>query len=297
MTDKDSKSVKVWCNEITADYTLEQRKNWYSNVAHVYHQARPRYPKTLIHRAVELAQLPAQASILEIGCGPGIATVEFAELGFSMVCLEPSLAACKLAQRNCSAYPNVEIINTTFEEWQLEPRRFNAILAATSMHWVSPEIRVQKSAEALQDNGSIIMLWNTPPHPNDEICHQLDEVYQTQAPSIPEFAGYGAIEIAQANLKEIEQDFINSGLFQNFLSEQLVCHTTHSIDEYLTLLSTTSPYIKLESRQRASLFSGLRDVLERICTGRLKTSYLSALQVSRVKSIAYQNKIGYSVLI
>ncbi|MEQ9485169.1 class I SAM-dependent methyltransferase [Coleofasciculus sp. F4-SAH-05] len=282
MTDKDSASVKVWCSEITAAYTLEQRKHWYSDVANIYHQARPRYPKTLIHRAVELARLPAQATILEIGCGPGIATVEFAELGFSMVCLEPSQEACKLAKNNCSAYPNVEIINTTFEEWQLEPGRFNAILAATSMHWVSPEIRVQKSADALQDNGSIIMLWNTPPHPNDEICHQLDDVYQTQAPSIPKFARYGSIETHQANLKEIEQDFIKSGLFQIFLSEQLVCDKTHSIDEYLTLLSTISPYIKLDSRQRASLFSGLRDVLEKTCTGRLKTSYLSALQIAQV---------------
>ncbi|MEQ8538497.1 MAG: class I SAM-dependent methyltransferase [Coleofasciculus sp. D1-CHI-01] len=282
MTDKDSASVKVWCSGIKDAYTLEQRKHWYSDVANVYDQARPRYPKTLIHRAVKLARLPAKATILEIGCGPGIATVEFAELGFSMVCLEPSPAACKLAKSNCSAYPNVEIINTTFEEWQLEPGRFNAILAATSMHWVAPEIRVQKSAEALQNKGSIIMLWNTPPHPNDEICHQFDEVYQTQAPSIPKFARYGSIETHQANLKEIEQDFTNSGLFHNFLSEQLVCHTTHSIDEYLTLLSTISPYIKLESRQRMSLFSGLRDVLERTCTGRIKTSYLSALQIAQV---------------
>jgi len=282
MTDKDSASVKVWCSGIKDAYTLEQRKHWYSDVANVYDQARPRYSKSLINRAVELARLPAQATILEIGCGPGIATVEFAELGFSMVCLEPSPAACQLAKSNCSAYPNVEIINTTFEEWQLEPRRFNAILAATSMHWVSPEIRVQKSAKALQDKGSIMMLWNTPPHPNDEICHQFDEVYQTQAPSIPEFARYGSIETHQANLKEIEQDFIYSGLFQNFFTEQLVCNTTHSIDEYLTLLSTISPYIKLESRQQMSLFSGLRDVLERTCTGRIKTSYLSALQIAQV---------------
>jgi len=282
MTDKDSASVKVWCSGIKDAYTLEQRKHWYSDVANVYDQARPRYSKSLIHRAVELAKLPAQATILEIGCGPGIATVEFAELGFSMVCLEPSPAACQLAKSNCSAYPNVEIINTTFEEWQLEPGRFNAILAATSMHWVSPEIRVQKSAKALQDKGSIMMLWNTPPHPNDEICHQFDEVYQTQAPSIPEFARYGSIETHQANLKEIEQDFIYSGLFQNFFTEQLVCNTTHSIDEYLTLLSTISPYIKLESRQQMLLFSGLRDVLERTCTGRIKTSYLSALQIAQV---------------
>jgi len=280
---QDSDSVKAWCSEITTSYTLEQRKQWYSVVAHAYNQVRPRYLQKLIDRAVELAHFPPQATILEIGCGPGIATVEFAKLGFSMVCLEPSQEACQLAQINCAVYPNVKIINTTFEEWQLEPNKFNAVLAATSIHWITPEVRCQKSAEALQDNGSLILLWNTPPHPNDEICHLLDEVYQTYAPSIPKSVRYQARETHQANFQEIGQDFLNSGLFQDLRSEQLVCETTHNIDEYLLLLSTMSPYMKLEPQQRDALFVGLTEMLERNSTGSLQTAYLSAVQVAKIK--------------
>lgn len=280
---QDSESVKAWCSEVAATYTLEQKKHWYSEVANAYNQVRPRYPQPLINRAVELAQLPERAIILEIGCGPGIATGEFAQLGFSMVCLEPSQDACQLARRNCATYPNVEIINTTFEEWELESNKFNAVLAATSLHWVSPEIRYQKSAEALRENGSLILLWNTPPHPNDEICHQLDEVYQIHAPSIPKSVRYQARETHRANFVEIGKNIIDSGLFENLVSEQLVCETRYSINDYLALLSTMSPYIKLESQQRASLFAELRKVLERHCTGSLETSYLSALQIAQVK--------------
>jgi hypothetical protein len=36
-------------------------------------------------------------------------------------------------------------LNTTFEEWELELERFNAVLAATSFHWVSPEVRYAKA--------------------------------------------------------------------------------------------------------------------------------------------------------
>jgi hypothetical protein len=57
---------------------LEQRRNWYSPVADVYYNARPRYPEKLIERSVILAQLFLDASILEVGCGPGNATVAFA---------------------------------------------------------------------------------------------------------------------------------------------------------------------------------------------------------------------------
>jgi len=157
---KDAEPRKTWYSEVAA-YTSEERKTWYSEVADAYNRVRPRYPQELICRAVEVAQLPADAAILEVGCGPGTATIGFAQLGFSMVCLEPSLEACQLAQQNCASYSTVEIRNTTFEEWELETERFHALLAATSFHWVSPEIGYPKADAALQNNGFLILLWNT----------------------------------------------------------------------------------------------------------------------------------------
>ncbi len=62
------------------DYSLEQRKNWYSKVADAYNKTRPRYPQKLINRTVEIANLSKNTQILEIGCGPGTATTEFAKL-------------------------------------------------------------------------------------------------------------------------------------------------------------------------------------------------------------------------
>ena len=92
---------------MNADKDLEARRSWYSAAAAAYNRVRPRYPVDLIESAIELAQLGPKAKILEIGCGPGIATVEFARRGFSMVCVEPSLEMCKFARQNCAEYPNV----------------------------------------------------------------------------------------------------------------------------------------------------------------------------------------------
>ncbi|BBD63937.1 type 12 methyltransferase [Nostoc commune NIES-4072] len=69
---------------------LEQRKNWYSPAAEAYNKARPRYPEDLIHQVMEVAQLSTDSKILEVGCGPATATVAFAQLGCSMICLEPN---------------------------------------------------------------------------------------------------------------------------------------------------------------------------------------------------------------
>lgn len=264
---------KTWYSE-----DLEQRKNWYNEVADAYDKTRPRYPKELIARAVELAQLSRKAAILEIGCGPGTATIEFAQWGFSMLCLEPSQKAYQLARLNCTSYPDVEIINTTFEEWKLEPERFQSVVAATSFHWVSPDIGYTKAAAALQDKGSLILLWNTAPQPNDEIYQVLDEVYQAQAPSL---AQYEDRKTQEENLRRVGQAAIDSGRFKNLVSEQLVCEVAYSINDYLALLSTLSPYIALEPQKRDSLFAGLRNVLERNYIRSIQTSYLSVFHVAQ----------------
>ena len=256
----------------------QDKKNWYSEVADAYNRVRPGYLKKIVDRVVELAQLPPGGKVLEIGCGPGTATTSFARLGFSMVCLEPSQEACQLARRNCCQYQNVEIINTTFEEWELQPDRFNAVLAATSFHWVSPEVGFSKAAATLKDHGSLILLWNTGAQPQSEIDRLLDEVYQTHAPSLVRDKDG---ESDRENLRKFVQTVIDSGWFRDLVSEQLTCELTYSIDDYLALLSTYSPYIMLEPQRRDSLFQGLRETLEKNCGSMIQLSYISAFQVAR----------------
>ncbi|MES1022099.1 class I SAM-dependent methyltransferase [Gloeocapsa sp. BRSZ] len=268
-----------WYTTVASVYTSEQRKNWYSTAADAYNRVRPCYPQQLIYRAVEWAKLPDDGVILEVGCGPGIATLAFADLGFSMVCLEPNQEMWQLAQQNCLQYPNVEIINASFEEWQLEAGKFDAVLAATSFHWVSPEIGHQKAAAALQAKASLILLWNAIPiQPPLAIYQLLEEVYQTYAPSL---AQYEARSIQEENLKAFGQAVIDSGRFKDLMSEQLTWEAIHSVDDYLTLLGTLSPYIRLELHKRDALFAGIRELLGRNGIERIPVGYLSVLQVAQ----------------
>ena len=48
------------------DFNLEQKSNWYGQIADAYDRTRPRYPQKLVNRAVEIAKLFANARILEI---------------------------------------------------------------------------------------------------------------------------------------------------------------------------------------------------------------------------------------
>ncbi|MEH2015826.1 class I SAM-dependent methyltransferase [Nostoc sp.] len=257
---------------------LEQRKNWYSPAAEAYNKARPRYPQDLIQQVVEVAQLSTDSKILEVGCGPGTATVAFAQLGCSMICLEPNLDFFQLAQHNCQPYSNVEIYNTSFEEWELKPFEFDAVLAASSFHWISPEVGYPKAANALRENGYLILLWNKELQPSYEVYQSLSQVYQVHTPSLDRYEDQ---ETQDYILRQLGNMVIDSGQFKDLISGQVILEVTYTVDEYLTLLNTYSPYIKLDPHNKESLFSGLRHRIEDDFGGSLQLSYISAFHIAQ----------------
>ncbi|PZO57813.1 MAG: SAM-dependent methyltransferase [Phormidesmis priestleyi] len=186
-----------WYQSFDQNHSPEARQAWYSGAAKAYRWARPSYPNTLIEQVeqaiaqarliqsgltqsglaqAELSQAEP-ASVLEIGCGPGIATAALATKGLSIIGIEPSPAACALARQACEAYPAVRIVNSTFEAYPLHEQTFDAVIAATSFHWIAPEVACEKSAAALKSTGALILLWATPPQPSPEICEALQPIY------------------------------------------------------------------------------------------------------------------------
>ncbi|MFE4105451.1 class I SAM-dependent methyltransferase [Almyronema epifaneia] len=256
--------------------TLNQKKTWYAAVAAAYDKARPPYPPALIQQALALAQLSAGDRILELGCGPATATTAFAALGMTMVCLEPSPPTYALAQQNCAPYPAVSLLNTTFEEWSVDSAGFEAVLAANAFHWIAPDIRHAKSAQALKAQGALILLWNLPPQLPSAIGQQLQPIYQAHS---PELAFPESFQARVENIRQLGQAAVHSGYFQHLKAEQQICQAFYSVDDYLLLLSTLSPYIALPAEQRQALFADLKAALEKSWGDRLPVSYLSALQV------------------
>ena len=261
-----------------ANRQLPQRKSWYSTVAQAYDQARPHYPKSLIQQVAEITQLCSTSTILEVGCGPATATVSFASLGSSMVCLEPNLEFTRLAQQNCQSYPNVTIYNTSFEEWPLSAGQFDAVLAATSFHWIPADIAYAKAAQALKDNGYLILLWNKELQPTYAVYQQLAKVYKPYAPSL---ARYEDNPTQEKILQGLGNIMVESGHFRTMTSGHISSEVTYTTSDYLTLLTSYSPYIELESSIRQALFDNLQRLIDQEFGGQLKLSYLSAFHIGQ----------------
>lgn len=268
--------------EVLNEYStkdLEQRKVWYSPVVEAYDRARPRYPEALIQRVVEVAQLSPESRILEVGCGSGVATVDFARLGYEIDAVEPNLEFCRLAKQNCAAYPQVNIIPQTFEECRVEHRKHQIVLAANAWHWIASDIKYVKASEALQNNGALVLLWNMSLEPSREVHRVLDEVYQRVAPSIaPQYEGKDTQEEILQGLGKLVGD---SGLFEAPVTEAIACDRVYEVDRYLELLSSYSQYIALDAPTREALFSGLRSAIAQQFEGKIELFNLSAYQIAK----------------
>ncbi len=261
-----------------ASTDLEERKNWYSPAAEDYNSTRPKYPSELIGKAVNAAELSSSSRILEIGSGPGTATTSFAELGCRMVCIEPNPDFCNLARMNCKSYPTVEVINKSFEEWNLEPEAFDAVLAASSMHWIPAEIGYAKASSALREDGHLILLWNKELQPCKSMQHALSDAYKLHVPSL---GRYEDRKTQEAILIGLGQMMLDSGRFRNLVTETMETSLAYTSDQYISLLGTYSSYLKLDRGTRNVLFAGLRQCILEKGGGEIHLSYLSTYHIAQ----------------
>ena len=104
----------------------------------------------------------------------------------------------------------------------------------------------------------------------------LEEIYLQSAPELAKYEGH---QNHQKNLMVIGEKVIKSGYFNNLVSLQQVVKVTYTLSDYLTLLTTLSPYIKLESQQRDVLLAELKRVLQLNFGDILELNYLSLLQI------------------
>jgi len=160
-------------------------KTIFDEDARLYDQARPDYPDELVREVMSFAALPAEGRILELGCGPGKATCQFARYGYPMLCLEPGPNLAAIAQENCRDHPGVRIEVVSFEDWRLQESAFDLVIAASSFQWLPREMRLPKTAAALRPGGTLALFWNKHPGPYSEIHQEINRcAYQQHAPEL-----------------------------------------------------------------------------------------------------------------
>lgn len=268
--DTKMKLPKVWqmvdrgSTEIDPDDKRELQQ-MFSGVAELYHTYRPGYSDDLVEEAFQKCKLlknKAKAKILELGCGPGTLTVTLAQRGLDIVALDPGVGMIEKARKVCKNYPNVQLLQTTFKEYTSDDK-FDAIIAATSMHWVLAESDkdkiIEKLSNHLKEDGSLILFWNFPPEPSDEL---LDKVAEASNQPKPFHFSNGSFAAHRDRMRESTLEPLESSI--HFSPFETIVHTIDEnvpIESYINFLQTMSNYISMDVDERELILGTSRKIL------------------------------------
>ena len=258
----------------------------FDEVAELYDRARPAYPMDVFADLAELAELPARARLVEIGCGTGQATRPLAQRGYTITCLELGEQLAALARRNLAGFPNVEVVTGSFETWQPAHAEHDAVVAFGSFHWISPEHRYRKAAELVGASGKLAVVSMVHVLPDDGdpfFLDVVDDYVAVLGEDAREMVTIGRPPhpdaIADLSDRVIAEEVEASGVFRRTAARRHFWDVVYAADDYLDLLMTVSTYRALEPDVRERLFSRLRRRIAARPAQSVRLTYLALLYV------------------
>lgn len=265
-------------------------------VASTYGTRRPEFPADVLEELAAIAGLGPRSTVLEIGPGTGAATVPLAELGARIVAVEPGSALAEVLRRRVAGFPDVEVVTARFEDWQPADLSFNAVVAASSWHWLDPGVRWQKAYDVLKSGGWLVLLSHIVVRDPDEpeVYAETADLHEAHVSGHP---GWGhpptaeevmtAAEAASASIADVERvigrapdSSSTEALFEPPLlrwHSQVQHFDAHG---YVELLRTTSLYGNLDEGVREPLLSAIEERIRDRMGDRATRRYLVSLRLA-----------------
>ena len=211
-----------------------------------YDRARPGYPDALVARIV--AESPGP-DVLDVGCGTGIAARQFQAAGCAVLGVEPDARMAGFARAR-----GLPVEVATFEAWDPAGRKFDAVIAAQSWHWVDPVTGAAKAAQVLRPSGRLAIFSHVY-EPPAEVAGPFAAARRRVVPDAP-FANLPArrpLDLYQSAYAKFADKIRETGQFREPEQWRFDWEQSYTRDQYLALLPTTGGLTRLLPGQLADI--------------------------------------------
>lgn len=254
----------------------ERLRSVFAEDAERYDRCRPGYPEQLFD--VLTAAVGEGARVLEIGCGTGQATVPLAARGFALTALELAEEPAEIARRHLAGYPSARVVVGAFEDWPLPPVGFDLVVAATSFHWLDPELRVVKAADALRHRGALaVVSTHHVAGGSDEFFAQSQHCYERFDPN----AEPGQRLPPSGQIPQDPEEFNRSGRFSPPEFHRYEWEADYTTKQYLDLLMTYSGHQAMPTSAREQLLTCIGRIIDDDHGGVITKRYLTQLALAQ----------------
>ena len=232
----------------------------FGNDAQRYDQARPGYPDALVARIVAGSPGP---DVLDVGCGTGIAARQFQAAGCAVLGVEPDARMAGFARDR-----GLPVEVATFEAWQPAGRRFDAVIAAQSWHWVDPVAGVAKAAQVLRPGGRLAIFGHVF-EPPVEVAEPFADAYRRAVPDSP-FGNLPArrpLDMYQAAYAKIAETIRSTEDFDDPEQWRFDWERPYTRDQWLALLPTTGGLTRLPPDKMADILHAVGAAIDALGGG------------------------------
>jgi len=229
------------------------RSEAFGDDAERYDRARPGYPAQLVRDLLR----DRPTTVLDVGCGTGIACRCFEGEGRRLLGIEPDPRMAAVA---CAH--GLEVEHARFEEWDPGGRRFDLLISGQAWHWVAPAAGAAKAAEALRPGGRFGVFWNRA-HPDGEMTELFAAVYGRHAPQLLE-AGGVMLGHPPSHDAEVIDGLRSTDAFVEIGRRTYGWSRPYTAESWLDELPTHSDHRFLEPGARDALLEDLRRTLPRL---------------------------------
>ncbi|MEV4579499.1 methyltransferase domain-containing protein [Nonomuraea jabiensis] len=253
----------------------------FDRAAAFYQDARPDYPDELYSDLLAITAVTPPAHLLEVGCGPGKATLPLARMGFRITAVELGDALAAEARHRLAEFTDVSVITSSFEGWEPPTGvRFDLLYAATAWKWVDPEVKYAKAAALLAPGGHLAV-WNADhamPVGFDPFFTEIQKVYEEIGEG---HDGPWPPPPPEDQSDPMASEFDASGHFTVIGTKLYVWSLRYTADEYIALLDTFSGHIAMEPAKKEHLYQEIRRYLAARPDGRLTRHWSAVLTIGR----------------
>lgn len=123
-----------------------------------YERYRPDYPEALFDWLLEDCGLSPGDTVIDVGCGTGIATRQLAARGLTVVGADPNEAMLAAARR--AGGDGITYVQTDAETLDVALDRCDAIVGGQCFHWIDLDRALPRFRRLLRPGGRVVAFWN-----------------------------------------------------------------------------------------------------------------------------------------
>jgi SAM-dependent methyltransferase len=256
--------------------TIDERRRSFDQMVGLYARARGAAPAELFDALG--AYVPAPADALEIGCGPGNASLPLLERGFRIHAVELGENLAAFARERLAALPfTVEV--GKFEDAQLRPANVDLVVCSSAFHWLDRERALRQVVKVLRPAGALALIWGSPRRTveDDRVDEALRVAYRAHAPEI----WRDSADRTSGKVDEIGKAVRDTPELRDY--EERLFPQTHLFDRqrYVDTLATFSDHATLPAERRQRLFEAIGEIIDGQFGGRVERHSVARLQLAR----------------